>query len=662
MKPNLVTKVQDILFSYWTMLVLFFFLGAGAAVGTFIENDYGTSTARVLIYNHLWYEVVMTLSIVNLLGIIIKRKMWKSSTAKFIFHISFVVMLIGAALTRYVGYEGIMHIKEGQTQNQMVSLEPYFQVSIEHKGKTAYKEFSQEFAAIGDNSFSYDVPFDGKVLNISMDSYKFAKKGAATMNLIGTKVSYDGQEEIIKLVGQRGSRGLTRELDFNDHVHIKISYGSKELSTPFSIRLNDFQLDRYPGSMSPSSYASEVTVIDKVNNTEFDYRIFMNSTLNYGGFQFFQSSYDPDETGTVLSVNNDPGTIPTYIGYFLLTLGLIMNMFDKKSRFAKLTKYIKGINSFIIVGLLALFINTPSFANESNTTKAQESTVNYLTSYQKDSIKLANNFSKLVVQSAGRMKPMDSLNTEILNKLTRKSSLLGMNPNQVVLGMMSRPDIWQEIKMLKITTPKLKKILGVEESRKLMAFSEIFDGKSYKLASYIKEANAMNPNTRGTFEKDVIKLDERLNIAYMVYYGDLFKVFPNPTPLKEDKVKNKWLNPMEAISTLEDQHKMAVQNMIRGLFGAISESKYEDAIKFVNFISQYQRGVDGSLIPSQDRINNEILFNKLSIFPKITIAYVVVGFILFRIILIPGFDILYSFARSFRIVFKNQHLYLISLT
>ena len=70
----------------------------------------------------------------------------------------------------------------------------------------------------------------------------------------------------------------------------------------------------------------------------------MNSTLKYGGFQFFQSSYDPDETGTVLSVNNDPGTIPTYLGYFLLALGLLMNMFDKKSRFAKLINYTKQFN------------------------------------------------------------------------------------------------------------------------------------------------------------------------------------------------------------------------------------------------------------------------------------------------------------------------------
>ena len=88
----MVKKIKEILFSSKMMLLLFVLLGGGAAVATFIENDYSTSTARVLVYNNLWYEVVMTLAIVNLLGIIVQRKLWRSK-AKFIFHSSFVVML-----------------------------------------------------------------------------------------------------------------------------------------------------------------------------------------------------------------------------------------------------------------------------------------------------------------------------------------------------------------------------------------------------------------------------------------------------------------------------------------------------------------------------------------------------------------------------------------
>ncbi|MGB3750589.1 MAG: cytochrome C biogenesis protein, partial [Arcobacteraceae bacterium] len=109
-KTNIAKKTADILFSYWTTIFAFFILASGAAVATFLENDFGTSTARVLVYNSIWYETALVLSIVNLIGIINRRKMWKQK-AKFIFHSSFVVILIGAAMTRYIGYEGIMKIQ-----------------------------------------------------------------------------------------------------------------------------------------------------------------------------------------------------------------------------------------------------------------------------------------------------------------------------------------------------------------------------------------------------------------------------------------------------------------------------------------------------------------------------------------------------------------------
>ncbi len=75
--------------------------------------------------------------------------------------------------------------------------------------------------------------------------------------------------------------------------------------------------------MSPASYSSYVQVIDKEKGLNMKYHIYMNNVLDYRGFRFFQSSYDLDEKGSVLSVNNDPGTLITYIGYFLLTIGFI---------------------------------------------------------------------------------------------------------------------------------------------------------------------------------------------------------------------------------------------------------------------------------------------------------------------------------------------------
>jgi cytochrome c-type biogenesis protein CcsB len=597
------------------MALLLILLAIGAAVATFIENDYGTSTARVMVYNHIWYETVLLLTVINLSGIILKTKMWKKP-ARFLFHVSFVVIFIGAAITRYAGYEGIMHIREGETQNQMISLEPYLQVTIEYNNKTYYQEFQIEFSALG-NYFNYDIDFEDKTLNLEYANYQFVKQKQATMGILTLDATLDGQTKEFKLPGQRSQKGMSKSNVLNQAL-VTIEYGSKQLELPFSLKLRDFQLERYPGSMSPSSYASEVTVITE-EKKPYDYRIFMNNTLNEGTYLFFQSSYDQDELGTILSVNNDPGKWPTYFGYFLLTLGLVWNLFDKKSRFWRLTKYLKqsSIASFILA--ISLLMHTDVQAKE------YDSVEQYLNTFKTASIQTSKEFASLAIQdSQGRMKPVGSLNKQIVNKLSGKNELFGMDYNQIVLGMLTRPEYWRFAKMIKVKTPMLKQYIGIDESDNFISFADVFKDGKYILLDKINEVNRINPNQRGTFERDLLQVDERLNIAYLVYSGALFRVFP-----KLEENNNHWYSPLEAIEDFQGENKMAVETMTKGLINYVIVENWEMANQFVDHISQYQKKVGAKIIPSEQQIKYELFFDKVDVFPKLTLAYVATGFILF---------------------------------
>ena len=615
-------QIYDFLSSYKLMLILFFLLAVGAGVATFIENDFGTSSARVLVYNNLWYEIVMSLSIINLILIIYKKKLYKSK-AKFLFHLSFVVMLIGAGLTRYIGYEGIIHIKEGQSSNKMISLEPYLQIYIYDENKTYYKEFNFDLTALYKqyNNFNYDIEFNNKTLNIKYTDYIYSKQGKDDMGILKLTASLNGQTKQYRLVGKRGIKGIGEEKSFKN-TKVYIEYGSKELYLPFYIKLKDFVLKRYPGSMAPSSYESFVTLIDKKDNITFDYHIYMNHPLTYKNYKFFQSSYDPDESGSIFSVNNDPGKWPTYIAYMMLALGLVLNFFDKKSRFYKLTQYIQKTLS-IIFFVSFVFIFQPKLqANE---------IVTYLKSFKQNSLESARLFSLLITQDhMGRMKPLDTLNMEIVQKLSGKSSLYGLNHNQIVLGMLTHPEIWRNIKLIKIKHPVLKKLLKVDG--KYMAFSQAFENDKYLLKDLVEKANRTNPNQRGTLDREVIKIDERLNITYMVYYANLFKIFPKPN----DK-NNKWLNPLDAMEQLQGKNKQIVQVMISGFINNIIDQKYDDANKYIKLISQYQKTFGKAVYPNDTVIQGELLFNKLGLFPKLTVAYVSLGFILFVLSIIAVF-------------------------
>jgi hypothetical protein len=113
---------------------------------------------------------------------------------------------------------------------------------------------------------------------------------------------------------------------------------------PFSIACRDFKLDRYPGSEAASSFESEVTILDEKNNYKRDQRIFMNNVMDYQGYRFFQSSYDPDEKGTRLSVNYDWwGTNITYFGYLLMAIGMMLSLFAPVGRFRELNDKLRRL-------------------------------------------------------------------------------------------------------------------------------------------------------------------------------------------------------------------------------------------------------------------------------------------------------------------------------
>lgn len=637
-------KLSNVLFSFKTTLILLAILAIGAGYATFIENDFGTSSARVLVYNNLWYETVLVLTTINLIGIIFKYKMWKNK-ARFIFHFSFVVILIGAGITRYIGYEGIMQIPEGQTENKMLSLEPFLQITIKDGDKVYYQEYQKEFTSLFSNlnNFSHKINFAEKSLEISYKDFIFAKKDQGKMGLLTVQASINGNSQEIRLPGLRGQKGVPRDLVF-DNITVTLEYGSKIVELPFSIKLNDFQLERYPGSMSPSSYASEVTVI-KENGTTYDYRIFMNRTLNEGNFLFFQSSYFPDETGTVLSVNNDPGKWPTYLGYFLLTLGLLLNFFDKKSRFWKLTKFVSAKNIAIIAIILSCSFSASNLEANENQSQIDntKATVEYLNKLKNESLETSEKFGKLIVQSnGGRMKPLATLNREIIQKLSGKASLFGMTADQLVLGILSKPDVWKDVKMIKIQTPKLKKFLGVDEQTKYIAFSEVFKNGEYLLAEEAEKALQTKPIERGTYERDIIKVDEKLNILYSVFNASLINIYPRVKDGIDHNDNNKWYSPLEAIQSFTGQNQAAVETITRGFITAVVENNWKDAENFISMISLYQEKIGSDVILPKSKIEAEILFDKIDIFFKLTLAYILLGLVMlvvaFIVIFKPNFE------------------------
>ncbi len=760
-------KILSLLGSMKTMAVLMLIFAVAIGYATFVENDYGTMTAKADIYNARWFEILLALLAVNLTLNIINFKMARREKALVLmFHVSFLVILVGAAVTRYIGYEGTMHIREGEQSDVIVSAEPYVTFTVV-KGDKNYtfqeplflsKRSSNHFEReldvggekvavkledyMGDARYeavedqngkpylnlmvtgsdgaqqveltegefvegndvvldfnsgkTFDKPVvaisveDGKafmtapqeLMTLSMDTqqtaglkagkhefatrtlYQSAQSGFVLRSFLpkavkklvsvpakGPMMKGDDaltfsfikgdQKAQVVVMGTPGDIREAQEIALGD-LKVKTAYGSIERKLPFAVALRDFQLERYPGSMSPASYASEVSVVDEAKGKKFDFRIYMNHVLDYQGYRFFQSSYDQDELGSVLSVNHDPGTWITYLGYLMLAIGLFGVLIVKNSRFNKLSEKIRLINAQKVAASLAVMVLALS---SSNAVASDESNPVIKTAKAFDKAH-ADRFGELVVQDAsGRMKPMDTLSHEILAKLNRSDSFLGLNPNQVVLGMMLRPDAWREIAMVRTGDKEINKLIGLPETAKYAAFSQFFDFpdqiSGYKLGNLVDEANRKAPGKRDKFDKALLSADERVNVAYMVYTGSLIRMWPKPN----DK-NHKWDATIEALQTLQPKESEIVRLLAISYFGSVDEGlktgDWSKADEALGRIEKYQRFMGAGVYPSEVKLKAEMFYNKANIFEQLWPLYFVVGFFLlilsFVKILKPSFE------------------------
>ncbi|PHM17498.1 MAG: cytochrome C biogenesis protein [Sulfuricurvum sp. PD_MW2] len=752
-------KVLSLVSSMKTMAVLMLVFAVAIGYATFIENDYGSMTAKADVYNARWFEILLALLAINLTLNIINFKMArKAKWLVFIFHAAFLIILAGAAVTRYAGYEGTMHIREGESSDVLVSSEPYIAFDVvKNDKKYSFKEplylskrsgniFERELAVDGEKikvnldsymgdaryeavadpkgqpifnlmvtgamgaqqitlkhgefieandiviDFDSNKTFDKPVIalsvegetpfintpvaltTLSMDTQQPSALGSgkhkmenrilfqtqqsgfvmrgftpkATMQLVsgaengkkGPMMQQNGHDALTLsfenkdkkatevLLGSPGEVGEPKTIHLGDTT-IQASYGSIERKLPFSIALRDFQLERYPGSMSPASYASEVSVEDPANQEKFDFRIYMNHILDYEGYRFFQSSFDQDEMGTVLSVNRDPGTIITYIGYLLLAIGMFGVLMVKNGRFNALSQKLQSMKSESTAALFIIALAMSTLTTNAIASDEQNPVIQAAKSFDKAH---AEKFGHLIVQdTSGRMKPLDTLSREILAKLNRSDTFLGLTSNQVVLGMMLRPDAWREIAIIRTGDKEINKLIGLPEDSKTAAFSQFFQAPDelagYKLAQLVDEANRKAPGKRDKLDKALLQVDERVNVAYMVYTGSLIRIWPKPN----DK-NHKWDATIEALQTLTPKESEIVRLLAVGYFGSIDESMksgdWKKADEALARIDKYQRFVGASVYPNDMKSKIEIFYNKANIFEQLWPLYFVVGFTL----------------------------------
>jgi cytochrome c-type biogenesis protein CcsB len=734
MKKN---RLISFLFSMKWMAVLILIFAIAIGIATFIENDFGTPASKAVIYNAKWFEILLLLLVINMTGnIFIYRLYRRSKWPVLLFHVSFILMIVGAGITRFFGSEGLLHIREGNANDKVISDNTYFSFSVDDKklqygfkkklflnplynsGFSSSVDFNgtdigveyldylpnvkdtivddpqgidflelvttdgngrksnyipvggrinlgrmsigfgpENTIQLGTDStgFTFRAPFEASFLKMADQSqgilgadtthpfenrmlYRIAGEAIVFkqlhtkkkidyvstgtkgdgLDLIKVRINVDDETKEVGIKGRKGSVRSTKHVmlgGFNFHL----AYGSVYEKLPFTIMLRDFQMERYPGSNSPSSYASEVTLIDKAAEVERPVRIYMNNVLDYKGYRFFQSSYDTDELGTVLSVNKDrPGTLVSYAGYFFLALGFIITLFHPGSRFRKLGELVRKARvKKESLALLALIFTLNINAQDTNQIHID--------------LDHAYKFGSLQMQDqGGRMKPVSTLASEMLRKIYRKSNYEGLEPEQVMLGMIVQPHYWQGKPMIKVGHEQLRNELGIEGN--YATFLDFFDDEfNYVLGSKVDEINRKKPAYRSKYDNELLNVDERVNISYMIYMGRFLRLFPVP-----GDPNNTWVAPDVMRNNFSGTDSLFVYGILPMYGSAVaSSSKSGDwklADDLVESINQFQIKNGAEVRISESKLKAEQFYNKVDVFGRLFPYYLMVG-MLFLIVL-----------------------------
>ena len=129
------------LFSVPSALILMLMFAFAIGVATFIENDYGTIAARAVVFNSWWLELCLFLLCSIFIFNVFKYKLYFVRKLPILFlHLSFIFIIIGAGITRYIGTEGVMRIREVGLNNQFISSNLFLEFKIhdnirEYNGK-----------------------------------------------------------------------------------------------------------------------------------------------------------------------------------------------------------------------------------------------------------------------------------------------------------------------------------------------------------------------------------------------------------------------------------------------------------------------------------------------------------------------------------------------
>lgn len=415
-----------------------------------------------------------------------------------------------------------------------------------------------------------------------------------------------------------GEQG-TLQLKLGEKTMSFINKGGEKRTLPFSISLEDFEIIYYKGTRAPMDYVSRITVSAENNSESLEGEISMNKIFSFMNYRFYQSGYDANGQGTVLSVSHDPyGIGITYTGYSILLVSIILFFLNPQSTFRQLMKSYRNNSQDIKKGcsiLFLLFVST--FPMGSRAMAADHPLPKTLPR------ETAGRFGDLYILYNDRICPLQTFARDFTIKLYGKPTYHGLTSEQVLTGWLFYYDSWKNEPVIHIKSNEARRLLDIKGQ---YASVKDFAGSTneYKLEDAMRQIHL---GRQITDRKGIEEANEKFNIISMVCTGALMKIFPyrdakgntlqwyaQSDRLPHEMGNEQWTFTRKAMNYVHEQIVM---------------KRFDEVNRLLNKIKQYQQKECGEALPSASKFKAEKLYNQFDYSKPIAILCLCIGLFAF---------------------------------
>ena len=373
------------------------------------------------------------------------------------------------------------------------------------------------------------------------------------------------------LTGQHGEMTLSPGKAVNQ-FSVEKHGNAREAELPFSLTLDRFEVETYPGTHTPMDFVSYLQISD--NGTVEEAKISMNNILKYRHYRFYQSDYD-EEGNSVLSVAHDPwGVGVTYAGYLLLFVALIGLFFERNGEFRQLLQKTAG-KAAVLLAFLSLAATLPAQAADKPSVLPRES---------------ADKMGQIYVMYKGRVCPLQTLAKDFTTKIYGSARYKGYTPEQVFSGWLFYFDEWKDEPMFKIKGDEVRKELGI-----------------FRAA------------------------DEKYQLIEMLCNGQFLKMFPHP-----DSARNvTWYSQNDPLpQSIPDDEYLFIRKQLSLCQEYALTSNYHELGNLFEKTKVYQEKYSLGQVQPKAQFRAERLYNRLSVGRWLAMVTITLGLLCFAAALI----------------------------